>query len=233
MTDNDQNRILNRIKKMLNLANDAGATEGERDNALRMAYATMQKHNLDLATIEGHDITGKKAPDEQRERFEATFISHHWARVASMAIAELFFCSYFYSRSKRTGKVEHNFVGRTSNAITAREISIFICRSIDRESRAFGSAHRDFCKGAVTKIVRRCYDMRHEAEAPVATSPGMSLVLVNFYDSEKAANQQLIANIGIKTHTKKTGDRDAKDSGAYYSGQAFGSKVSLNRQVTK
>jgi len=37
---------------MLRLANDAGASEGERHNAMRMAHATLAKHNLDLASVE-------------------------------------------------------------------------------------------------------------------------------------------------------------------------------------
>ena len=47
--EEDKARALARVRKMLALANDAAATEGERENALRMAHATLAKYNLELA----------------------------------------------------------------------------------------------------------------------------------------------------------------------------------------
>jgi hypothetical protein len=52
-----EDKILSRIQKMLALANDLAATEGERDNALRMAYNLMAKHNLDMVTVEARNPT--------------------------------------------------------------------------------------------------------------------------------------------------------------------------------
>lgn len=49
------NPILEKVKKLLALAGNAGATEGERDNALRMAHGLLAKHNLDMA-----DLVSKK-----------------------------------------------------------------------------------------------------------------------------------------------------------------------------
>lgn len=234
----EQERILNRVKKMMNLANDAGATEGERDNALRMAYATLQKHNIDMASVEGHTIVGANGTQEKREKVRAEYVSHHWARVASMAVAELFFCSYYYSRDSRTGKVWHSFVGRTSNAVTAAEMSAYVCVSIQKEASRHakwlgGAAQRDFCKGAVTKIVRRCYDMRREAEKAPAAQPGgsMALVLKSFYDSEAAANKQFLVTTGTKVVVKRAGDRDPKNYDAYRAGTQFGARVNLDRQI--
>ena len=44
-------KVLERIKKMLTLGNDAGATEAERETALRMAYNVMAKYNLTIADL--------------------------------------------------------------------------------------------------------------------------------------------------------------------------------------
>lgn len=240
MTDNDQNRILNRIKKMLALANDAGATEGERDNALRMAYATMSKHNFDMAQVDA--VTGAKgtsdAAAEKREQIKKLYSELAWAREVSYAIARLFFCHYYFARvSGNRSKVDHCFLGRTSNAVTASEMSAYIVESIHKEASRFarhlgGQAHRDFCKGAVEKIVRRCHALRTEAETPVTSKePGMALVLKSFYAKEQEANEQHLAVV-LKIKTRKAaGGRGATNGDAYRSGQAFGSTVSLNRQV--
>jgi hypothetical protein len=48
------NPILEKVKKLLALANDKGATEGERDNALRMAHGMLAKHNLDMSDLHRH-----------------------------------------------------------------------------------------------------------------------------------------------------------------------------------
>lgn len=58
MTNEDKERILSRVRKMLRLANDAGATEGKRDNAMRMAHATLAKYNLDIAQAEESGVVG-------------------------------------------------------------------------------------------------------------------------------------------------------------------------------
>lgn len=236
----DQERILNRVKKMLNLANDAGATEGERDNALRMAYATLQKHNIELAAVEAHTIGGKKQDDAPREQVVKEYVIHHWARVVSMAIAELFFCHYHY-RLHRDQSVDHVFTGRAANAVTAADMAEYICKSIARESRARtrgsyspGQAQRDFAKGAVTKICRRCYDMRHEAEAasaPTAAGPRTALVLASFYKKEEEANRMFLVERGLGKLKAGPGSRAASNGAAYISGLAYGSTVSLDRQI--
>lgn len=230
-----QERVLSRIKKMLNLANDAGASEGERDNALRMAYATMQKHNIDLATAEEHALKGGRPEDVKRERVDAHFVSHHWARIAAQAIAELFFCEYFYERNSYSGKVQHTFVGRADNAITAAEMAAYIAKSIQREATQWcggdGGAQRDFCKGATTKIVRRVHAMRTQAETPApAATPGVALVLKNFYAVEKAQNEKALVAIGVKFR-KSRGQQGAKNDYAYSAGAVFGASVSLDRQL--
>ena len=48
---NPPNPIIEKIKKLLALAADSGATEGERDNAIRMAHGLLAKHNLDMAQV--------------------------------------------------------------------------------------------------------------------------------------------------------------------------------------
>lgn len=241
MTEHDQDRILNRIKKMLALANDAGATEGERDNALRMAYATMAKHNFDMAQVDA--VTGAKgtanAAAEKREQIKKLYSELAWAREVSFAIARLFFCHYYCERLYGTqSKMHHCFIGRTSNAITASEMSAYIVDSINREGRRNakfadqpGRAHRDFCKGAVEQIVRRCHQLREDAEKPAQSKePGMALVLANFYDTEQSANKQHLVSLGVTTKPT-TGSQAPKDDDSYRRGRAFGANVSLNRQV--
>jgi hypothetical protein len=60
MSEFDREKVLARVKKMMTLATDAGASEGERENALRMAHATLAKYNLTMSEAEA---TGKKSEE--------------------------------------------------------------------------------------------------------------------------------------------------------------------------
>jgi uncharacterized protein DUF2786 len=246
MGETEQNRILSRVKKMLNLANDAGATEGERDNALRMAYATLAKYNLDIAQVDDAAmLNGGKATDEKRELVNAVYYGVCWTRSVSMAIAQLFFCEYFYAipAGKSDFRIRHSFVGRTANAVTASEMAAYIVASIDREAKTHargayspGRAQRDFAKGAVEKIIRRCYELRTAAEKapsePTAKGgPGTALVLASFYKKELEANKGYLVKTGITTVTQRGRERSANDYEAYSKGREFGSKINLDRQV--
>ncbi len=145
----EQDRVLARVRKMMALANDAAASEGERDNALRMVHATLAKHNLTMAMAEE---AGGEA--EKRGLVTAESRDQPWARQTASAIASLMFCRYFRQKSPRAGKVIHNFVGREGNAKTASELADFVIRSIMSEANREwkkqanpGPWWTSFCKG--------------------------------------------------------------------------------------
>lgn len=70
----DEDRILERVRKMLALANDEAATEGERDNALRMAHNLLMKHQLSMEDVENH----AKDKDDPRGHFKGDGWSMPW-----------------------------------------------------------------------------------------------------------------------------------------------------------
>lgn len=112
--------VLSRVRKMLALANDAAVSEGERDNALRMAHATLAKYNLSLSEAE---TAGADADESRVSDSAAETIGHAWLRTIFYAVAQLYFCKYYTARLNGQ-KVRHYFIGRESNTTTARR-----CRS--------------------------------------------------------------------------------------------------------
>lgn len=78
--------IVEKIQKLFALANDPAASEGERDNALRMAGALMAKYNIDQAAV--HAKAGTKAKITQVEA-EADKTWHGWI---SWGVAHLMGC---------------------------------------------------------------------------------------------------------------------------------------------
>lgn len=225
-------RVVARIRKLIALAQDAGATDGERDNAMRMAHATLAKYNLDLAALD--DAAQDK--EEPRVREADVFDGRPWARQICHAIAHLNFCYYFYSGKGHLAR--HSFVGRHSNAVTAKEISQFVVAAVLSESRKVarvhgGAAQRSFGLGAANKIRQRCNELRKAAEqaSQPNSAPGTALVLASVYKRELAANEAYIADVlKIKFGNGRT-TRSASDALAYGAGQAYGATVSLQRQV--
>lgn len=233
MTGNE--KIINRIRKLIALAQDAGASEGERDNATRMAHKTLAAYNLTMAEVEASGA-GK---GEARIDGEHQTIAHPWIRTVHAAIARLHFCEYFYIRHFGS-KVTHHIIGRESNCVTAKDMALFLSKAIASEAgkrrrQEFldGAWERDFCKGAAHALHRRCEQLRNEAEQEQqqsAGAPGTAIVLASLYATEKTANVALIAQLHGELKSGR-GSRSVKSNDAYWSGREFGKGLSLNRQI--
>jgi hypothetical protein len=240
-----EQRIVDRIAKMLRLAADEGAAEGERDNALRMAHATMAKYNLDMAQIEVS--SGQKNATEERVREGRSFRGRTpWARHVAQSVAKMLFCSYFYTpnRNDRTN-VTHCFVGRQSNAVTASLLAEYLVKSIMKEAtkRSHFSDDRDFikgfCLGASLQINLRVTEIIAASSAPGAAPsapgaapsiPGMGIALASLYKTEEQANAEYLAKeVALRAAPQrriKWGSRESVESG-----RSFGNSVSLNTQL--
>lgn len=230
--DFDKDKVLSRIRKMLALAGNEAASEGERDNALRMAHATLAKYNLSLGDAE---------IEQQEPRIEgrAQISPHPWARQLIESIAQLYFCKtiFFLYRDKRQ---VHHFIGRQSNVVTAIEMAKYVVGSINKEARrkarenaGGGGYERSFCKGAAAAVTQRCLEIRRTAEQQQQQQPagtGTSLVLASLYKTELDLNMEAVQ----KTYGKLrviSSEQHSTQSDAFYSGKKYGSSISLNKQV--
>lgn len=234
-TTPDKDRIVARVRKMLTLANDAGATEGERDNALRMAHATIAKYNLDLAEIEASGRKG--ADDEPRAEYVEIFYGRPWARIAVHAAARLFFCEYVYTPAEKGKDTKHRFFGRRSNALAAIELSKFLVESIAKEarkrSRAAGAGNeylRSFAVGAAHRVRERVDEIIESTTSGQIGTESKALVLASLYDRERDANLKLVV-----LHCPRLGNgRNGKGAalGAYAEGRTYGNSVRLQKSLT-
>lgn len=248
MTDERQLKILRRVRKMMKLAQDAGATEGERDNAMRMVHATLAKHNLNMSLVGATD----GVVEEKRGSSRTAFLGKPWAISIAAGIARMYFCHYHYNtmggNAGPTQKAVHVFVGRESNVVTAQEMAQFVVESVNREAqryqRSIGgkySDYRAFAQGAMMRIRERCNKIEEDAktkgveDVPTdgetdVSAPGTALVLASLYKREDDANTAFVAHVfgELKDGRKQTlaPSRAARNAGA-----AYGDKVSLHKQV--
>lgn len=223
-----EQRIIDRIRKMLALANDLAASENERETALRMAYNLLAKYNLDLADI--HD----KTREEPRINNANVCFGMPWVRRVSRSIAELFFCRHYVGEKINSTQITHHFVGKESNAITAAVMADWITKSILKECRArfkynLSADSRSFASGAAERLWERIQEMRKEAEQE-NRGDGKSLVLASVYRTEADANAQFLAETGIQLKSLKARSTSYSAS-AYGAGREFGNSINLNRQV--
>ena len=218
-------RIIGRIRKMLRLANDAGATEGERDNALRMAHATLAKYNLSISEIE--------TPSEPRVKHTEQYFGRPWSQTITHAVAKLLFCEYVYSSARQANRVQHHFIGLESNAITAGEMAKFLVTSIMREGKRKARIHgqgnayvRSFATGAANSIRCRVNELM---TSPIAESEGKSLVPI--YNQQEIANKAMVSRL-YPTLSKSSRGKRTGSIAAYEQGKEYGNDISLQRSIT-
>lgn len=228
-----EEKILSRVRKMMAIANDTAATEGERDNALRMAYNLLAKYNLTMVDVEIH--ADKDA--DKREIYETVTRSQLWARHVCHIVAELFFCKYFSGRKINADKCVHHFVGKESNATTAMLMSEYIVQSLVKESRKLYKNDltpeaRSFCLGAVNKLRERVRELKEQQQAEMeqSSATGTSLVLASLYKREEDANALVVSGTGVTLKTSRGGKSTVKST-AYAAGKEYGSSISLAPQI--
>lgn len=221
-------RIIDKVKKLLNLANHDSATDGERDNALRMAWSLIRKHNLDIEEVNAFTKT------EKREDQYDLFYGRPWTKTVCRSVAKLFFCKYYVGKSRNKNELYHHFVGKESNAITSKLISMFLVASIRKEARRqtrlLGENttwRRCFSTGAAETISKRVAELLTEN----SRGSGTSLVLVDVQESELSLNMDYLKKQGVELVEVKNRAQDISDWGAFVEGIGYGGKLPLNTQV--
>ena len=221
-------KIIDRVRKMLAIANDLAATEHERDTALNMAYKTLAHHNLSMADLK--DTT----QNEPRGGYEMQSFSFPFAKRVCGAVADLFFCFYITGHKVNGTQCYHHFVGKESNAATAMVMSDWIVKSILKEGRKYYKQNtspecRAFCLGAAFKLRQRVDAMIEASKVNDVHGAGTALVLANLYTTERSDNEKTAMVLyDYKTTKSRVSNVNAS---AYEAGKQFGAGINLSLQV--
>lgn len=226
----NNDKILARVRKLLTLSNDDAATEGERDNALRMALNTLTKYAMTMEDVSEHE----REKVDPRGEYSNEGFNTPWTRQVRASVARLFMCSYYYMRINST-RAKHSFVGRESNATTAMYMSEWIVKGLLREAdQRYGHRltpeGRSFGEGASQKLSSRVYEMQRAQQGELKAA-GSALVVLDMGKAEKNANDAWIAEHVGALRTSK-GRSSSVNLDAYRSGQSHAAGISLNTQVT-
>lgn len=221
-------KVLERVKKLIALGTNAGATENESQIAMRRAHSLMAKHNIDMA-----QLSDKPA---ERATSESIHPGYRWARDITTIVAYLYMCRIVFHPSRQRNKYRFTFVGEAVNTAIAADISKFIVMSLKREAargrRIHGTAWQtSFLHGAAQRITDRCWQLIAEAKRGEVdeVSTSKALVLASLYDQEDRLNQEYIDTL----ETTKTVARNIRinSSEGYYAGWEAGDRIQIQREM--
>lgn len=225
-------KVLDRVRKMLALANDDGAAEGERDNALRMAHNTLAKYEMTLIELDAHT----REKEDPRGRFDSEGWNLLWCRYVRQDIAKLFGCTYLQGGKINSTKGRHIYVGRMSNTATAAYMSDFIIAGILKEADRLYSHRltpegRSFCTGVSDRLRVRVRELQEANRKEIEATPGTALVLADYWKTEMDANDEWL-NANMKVGKARAVGRTSVNSGAYHAGKAHANSINLSRQLS-
>lgn len=123
--------ILDKIAKLLRLAQDKGATEGEIINAMAAAKSMAMRHGLDLASVDTTEKNGKKTGDVIRDKTMKTRAKYHqpYHRYAWAVLEDVFGIKVVYNFTDTKGgkQVNYlNFIGDPLDVEISKAIYPFI-----------------------------------------------------------------------------------------------------------
>jgi len=225
-------KVLDRVRKMLALANDDGAAEGERDNALRMAHNTLAKYEMTLIELDA--FAREKA--DPRGRFDTEGWNLLWCRYIRQTVARLFGCEYLQGGKINATRGRHIYIGRTSNTATAAYMSDFIIQGVIREAdKRYGHRlnpeGRSFCTGVSDRLRVRVRELQEANRKELEATPGTALVLADYWRTEAEANDEwMTAN--MKVGKARAVARSSIHAGSYHAGKAHADSINLSRQLS-
>ena len=131
----DQTKTIDRIRKLLALANDKGATEAEAATAMRIAQQLMMEANLSAATIEA---SGHRAEGRARNNVENK-APYKWMRDLMATLCRINMVSYAetWNRLNHTNQFTgYDLIGRESNVAAVTAMYEYLLGAIDRITKA-------------------------------------------------------------------------------------------------
>jgi hypothetical protein len=227
--------IVEKIRKMLALASNSGATEAEAAQALEMATFLMAKHNIDQdALVEKREGIVKKTASR-------TDFDDKWHAWIVSAVALLNAC-----RGLDHSSGMFSFVGRESNVDAAMVMLPFIVDQIERLykeglPRGMSKAHRanyrrTFKQACAARVHLRATEimqsLRTRDDVAMKATGSRALVVVQSIDQQlEEAREWMIENMPGVTFGQARKSKLAFGAGTA-AGMSAGDKVQINRSVT-
>lgn len=235
MTDEKRDNLIRKIKNLLKLAENEGATPAEAAAAMGRAQHLMDRYKIDAALAEAFDdepteeirdwddpldtMTGRSLPT--------------WLGRLAMVVAGANGCHVYQSRGEG-GRKMLKILGGASDATTARYLYKWIRRQVDEMACEYSGNGKTWINnwrlGVVQEINYRMKRARKAAAAD-AVREGHALIVVETALAKIAQRSTEVeawgaANLGLRGRGRSTSSR--YDSSARAQGRQDGRSVTLN-----
>jgi Protein of unknown function (DUF2786) len=244
MTQIDKDRLIEKVRKLLALS--TSSNEHEAALAAEKAQAILAEYNLSMSDVRVQSTNEDNFVVNKDIRTDSV----PWRRRLGAAIAEMYFCKYFYyfekeyipSRPKGYVRYDrHNFVGASHNIAVVQMMFQYLIDTIERLANEGSlrfpmnerSQYRTSFKAACSlRVMIRIHKRIQEAKAgQIKSETGTTLpALASLYDQTSRALTTFIQeNVG-QMKASKSRITQSHTAGAQ-DGYDAGNKVGLDPQV--
>jgi hypothetical protein len=136
----DIEAIKGRVRKLMTLANEGSASDGEIENAMRMAAALIDKHRLDVTELnrDEQDVAEQTMGMSRGKTESSKF--HRWETVLAHAVAELFGCVKYYLSTEpvplRVNGIVQYYTGRYAGQMKKCREVVFYGPTLEAQEAA-------------------------------------------------------------------------------------------------
>lgn len=224
-------RAMDKIRKLLAMANDGRGNEQEAETAARQAEAMMRIYQVEAADIILEEIEKEDAFDRGLEAayYGPTDPRHipasasGWVGVIAIGCGAAFTCKVDTVVTPQGVKVR--FSGYSLDVQLCRWVFVYLCQTVYRLSTQNykgkgATAAKAFRSGAGGELQRRLFQIRDARNADNKLSGGTALVL---YDRKA----QRVAEMFGEQKTKNS-RASIRDQAAFAHGQEEGKRVNIN-----
>jgi len=212
MTAQIDRKTLDKIRKLMNLAKDGGATEGEASVAMEKAREIMATNNLSMAQLEASGKSGGEGSNRLRSGLKGKALYKYQQSLMS-TIADTNFCAVLVDSERRGNRhidTGYTIIGREANVAAVANMFDYLNASLERivtphlesNSQRLSRWAVSFKEGAAQRLAERLRD-RHqeklaeqsagsraqrEAQATSSGSGALVVVMEDFAQAEADAN---------------------------------------------
>lgn len=235
-------KILDRLKKLLNLA-ERGGTEEEAASAAEMAANIALKYGIDLATVQGSSPAGpgiKQGYIVTEPKYQV------WINNLVMACCALNACQGYWVTSPGNKSVAWVATGSEASVMTVIHTVNYLIAATKRLNRSYvksraldKSGRKDFrdsfrlaaSQRLAWRMTKRLEELRtQDGKAQEATGQN-ALVVANYFDQQMSEIEKFFQERGLNIVYKPAASKRVASPDGYRAGLEAGESISLDTQV--
>lgn len=211
MTANIDRKTLDKIRKLLNLAKDGAATEGEASVAMEKAREIMAANNLTMAQLEAAGQAGGEGSSRLKGGMKGKAL-YKYQQALMATVCDTNFCAALLDtkwNGRRAIDTGYTIIGREANVVAAINMFEYLNASLERivTSHLESNSQRlsrwavSFKEGAAQRLAERLRE-RHQEELArqsaaaraqreaAPTAGALVVVMEDFAQAEADANYE-------------------------------------------